>query len=73
MSLQSALNQDAINMLPKTKAAIEAAESFEANQMECLAIRVICDTYPCLVDKNQNQLKDFDFEMINRFKHYNWM
>jgi hypothetical protein len=73
MGLQASMNQNAVDMLPKIKAAIEAADGFDANQMKCSIIRGCLNTSPSLVEKTLAQLEAFQDDFIEYFKRQGWL
>lgn len=73
MSIQSQLNNDALAMLPQTFSAIKQAKQFESDQMQSLALRLICNSSPCLDDMSENQLKDFDQDLMERFGNLGYL
>lgn len=72
MSIQAQFNQDAINALPLIKSAIEASESFEANQMSCSAIQKCNNSTQPITQMNDDELMVFQKELLNYFDRMNW-
>jgi hypothetical protein len=73
MSIQSELDQQAINLLSKVSQAIADANKFESNQMRCYALRAINNTRSCLADKTESEINTFDTNLIKLFKEKNWI
>lgn len=73
MSLQSVLDQQAIDKLPAIKSLIARAKPFEANQMTCRALREILNTVTPLDEMNADQVEIFTGELVHIFKHYEWI
>lgn len=73
MSLQSLLTKQAFEMLPKVLNAIEAANDFESNQMACYAERKINDSKIALVEMTNEQIDEFQNELLETFKFKEWL
>jgi hypothetical protein len=73
MSIQSALNQQAIDMLPLVSEAIKNGNSFDSNQMYCKAIYLICNSKMPLSEMNEKQISEFDNDLIKLFKINGWI
>jgi hypothetical protein len=73
MSIQAALNDDAISMLPAVKQAIANAEAFESNQMQSKAISEICNLAKPLVDMSEDEKQQFSGELLDMFRHRGWI
>lgn len=73
MGIQASLNQSAIDMLPKVKAAINSANAFESDQMYHSALRSCMNSSICLDDMTASQIEKFDSDLINGFKHHRWI
>ena len=73
MSVQATLNNSAIQELPKIQALIQLSEEFEANQMNYRAIASICNLPTPLCDISEQEKEVFQSDLINIFKHYDWI
>lgn len=73
MSIQAALNADSMNSVPKIKEVIANADSFEANQMEQKTLRAMMDSPKPVVDMSSEELEQFQTELLDVFKHYEWI
>ena len=73
MSIQAALNADSMNGVPKIKEVIANADSFEANQMEQRTLRAMMDSSKPVVDMSSEELEQFQTELLDVFKHYDWI
>lgn len=73
MTIQSQLDQIAINILPKIKSAIEAAEKFEANQMINRVLRECMNSSKAIDSMNESELNSFQDEVLETFKYNEWM
>lgn len=72
MSIQTTLNNQAINKLPKITELIKSAAKFEANQMTNRTIRELLSSEVALDNMNDEQLHEFQVDIINIFKHFGW-
>jgi len=73
MSIQAALNADSMNSVPKIKEVIANADSFEANQMEQKTLRAMMNSSKPVVDMNSEELDLFQTELLDVFKHNEWI
>ena len=73
MSIQSQLNNEAINCLPKIKTLIENAASFEANQMSNYANNEMMNSYKSVNSMTSEELDSFQCEIIETFKFKDWI
>ena len=74
MTIQSKLNQNALDMLTEDfNAAVNSAAEFESNQMRESALREICNNSIRLTDMNSEQISDFSNDLLNQFKFKNWI
>ena len=73
MSIQSLLNDDSISCVPRIEAIIEAADAFDANQMECWTIQSMMNESVCVADKSQRELKQYQNDLIEIFKSKGWL
>lgn len=70
--LQATLNNQAINKLPKIAELIKLAAKFEANQMTNRTMRELLSSEVALDNMNDEQLGEFQIDLINIFKHFGW-
>ncbi len=73
MSIQASLNADSINSVPKIKQVIANANSFEANQMEQKTLREMINSSKPVADMSSEELKQFQNDLLEVFKHYDWI
>ena len=73
MSIQSQLNQDAIEMLPLVKAAIANAGTFEGNQMHCYTIRECLNSQTPIAFMSGSELQEFQNNLLDVFNKNNWL
>lgn len=73
MSLQSELDQEAIDMLPKIKTEIKKAASFEANEMLCRTLRECMNSKIAMNSMNSEQLEKFQQDLLEIFEYNNWI
>jgi hypothetical protein len=73
MSLQSILNQDAIDILPRIKKLIRKADNFERNQMYEAVLRATLNSYPTLLLMTKDQIDKFEQSLIDIFKYKEWI
>lgn len=73
MSVQSALNENSINSIPRVKAVISNADAFEANQMKQKALSEMMNSPVAIVDMNSEQLEKFQDELIEVFNYKGWL
>lgn len=73
MSLQSILDNDAINMLPKIKQILSKAENFEYSQIYSRTLREISNTNISIEEMSDKQLNKFQDKLVEIFKHFNWI
>ncbi len=73
MSVQSILNNQAINKLTNVSKAISIVDSFERNQMYNYTLRQICNSNICLEDMTDTQLNNFDISLVEAFKYREWI
>ena len=71
--MQSTLNQQALDMLPRVKHAIALAADFEANQMIDKTIRACCNSAKTIEEMTEAQRFIFEEILLETFKHYNWI
>lgn len=60
-------------MLSKITFLIERAEKFEANQMTCRAIQECGNSKIAIDEMTDIQLEEFENELIDTFKFFNWI
>ena len=73
MSIQSILNQEAIDFLPAIKELMNNANKFEANQMRCLTLRKCGNLNKSLIDMTDSEIKEFEDDLISIFKFHEWI
>jgi len=73
MGLQAILTKQAFEMLPRVLIEIESANDFESNQMTCYAERKLNNSRVALVDMTEQQINEFENDLIETFKFNNWI
>lgn len=73
MSIQGYFDNEALSMLPKILVKINNAEKFESNEMVCRTLREINNSEIALINMNIEQINEFQDDLINIFKFYNWI
>lgn len=73
MSTQAKLNQEAFSQLPKTYAEIKNATGNIRGSMEQTTISKLMNCSPCLDDMTDQQKEKIDSDMIELFKHKEWI
>ena len=73
MSIQSKLDAQAINKLPKIKTIIKNSNNFSSNQIKSATIRAIIDSDITVDTMSDKQLEQFQSALINAFKYKNWI
>lgn len=73
MSIQAAFNADAMSLIPKIKEVISFANNFEANQMEHKALTEMMDSPIPIAHMNSKQLEQFQTDLLDQFKYYDWI
>tara|TARA_R110001599_G_C11887448_1_gene624744 strand:- start:33 stop:254 length:222 start_codon:yes stop_codon:yes gene_type:complete len=73
MSIQSKLNAQAINKLPKIQAVINNSDNFSSNQIKSATIRAIIDCDITIDTMSDKQIDQFEDGLIRAFKYKNWI
>lgn len=73
MSIQAQLNHEAFIQLPKTYAAMKNATGNILGSMEQTTISKLMNCSPCLDDMTDQQKEKLDSDMIELFKHKEWI
>ena len=77
MNIQAQLNKEAIDMLPRTRTAIDLTwaqdHDFERGQMSFAAIQSILALTPCLDDMAEDEIEKTDSRMVESFKESGWL
>jgi len=73
MSIQAQLDNQAIDMLPKIKKAINSVNDFDSNQMRCYTIKCCLNTIPCLNDKTSDEIAEFQDGLLSHFIRQDWL
>lgn len=73
MTLQSNLNNAALNYLPKILKIIKEIDHFEANQIKCYTLRDIGNRSKAIYDMNLRQIEKYENCLLEVFKHKNWI
>ena len=73
MSLQSNLNQNALEKLPKILSLIRKSDVFNKNQMICRTLTELQNSATSLDEMTHAQRNMFQLRLINVFKQNGWM
>lgn len=73
MSLQSQLNNAAFSQIAQTHAAMKTATANIRSSMEQYVFQRLMNCRPCLDDMTDDQKKNFDNDIIETFKHREWI
>lgn len=73
MSLQSQLDQEAIDMLPKIKSEIAKAAFEEANAMRLKTLQYCMNSSKAIIDMNSKELEEFQDDLLEIFKYREWI
>lgn len=73
MNTQAYFDEEIYDYLPRVKKVIEAAPSFEANQMRCKAKQMCINTKISLGNQSEGQLMNTEQHIIETFLYYGWI
>lgn len=73
MSIQSELNNAALEQLPKILNLIANADRFERDQIIDYTLRQLMQCNPCLDDMTLEQKSEFENNLIALFKEKGWV
>lgn len=77
MNIQAQLNKEAIDMLPRTRTAIDLAwaqgHDFKHSQMLFAATQSILALTPCLDDMVEDEIEETDCRIVESFKESGWL
>lgn len=73
MSIQSQLDQHAIEKLPKIKTLILKSEGFVANQMRNSTIRMMLNASLPIEEMAPIQIKQFEKSLMQKFLYHGWI
>lgn len=73
MSIQGIFNQEVFNYFPKIVEILKTVEFFERNQIRCKVWQECLNSRVAICNMKENELKEFEDELIAIFKYNNWI
>lgn len=73
ISIQSMLDQQTLDLLPKITNLIKSSAKFQKNQIIFKTLRECSNVHPCLIEMTQSQKDKFENNLIEIFKNNEWI